>query len=84
MADIGHPADATISVTVNGQQRQSSNVNLLIWSVAESIAQLSQYEALEPGDVIMTGTPEGVAAVVRGDVMHGQIDGLGEIMITVR
>ncbi|MEJ6604768.1 MAG: fumarylacetoacetate hydrolase family protein, partial [Burkholderiaceae bacterium] len=51
---------------------------------AESIAQLSQYEALEPGDVIMTGTPEGVAAVVRGDVMHGQIDGLGEITITVR
>ena len=84
VADIGHPADATISVTVNGQPRQSSNINLLIWSVAESIAQLSQYEALEPGDVIMTGTPEGVAAVVRGDVMHGQIDGLGEITITVR
>ena len=84
VADVGHPADATISVTVNGQPRQSSNINLLIWSVAESIAQLSQYEALEPGDVITTGTPEGVAAVVRGDVMHGQIDGLGEITITVR
>ena len=52
--------------------------------VAESIAQLSQYEALEPGDLIMTGTPEGVAAVVRGDVMQGHVDGVGEITITVR
>jgi fumarylpyruvate hydrolase len=44
---------------------------------------LSQYEALEPGDLIMTGTPEGVNSVVRGDVLHGAIDGLGEISVSV-
>jgi fumarylpyruvate hydrolase len=84
VAEIGHPSSATIALTVNGQPRQSSNIDQLIWSVAESIAQLSQYEALEPGDLIMTGTPEGVAAVVRGDVMQGHVDGVGEITITVR
>ena len=82
-AKIGHPASATISLTVNGQHRQSSDITKLIWSVAESIAYLSRYETLEPGDVIMTGTPEGVGAVVAGDVMHGHIDGLTDIIVRV-
>ncbi len=81
--DIGHPASAAITLTVNGDPRQDSDIAKLIWSVAESIAVLSRYEALEPGDLIMTGTPEGVNAVVRGDVMQGAIDGLGEITVTV-
>ncbi len=81
--DLGHPAEAAISLTVNGDPRQSSDISKLIWSVSESIAVLSQYETLEPGDLIMTGTPEGVNAVVRGDVLHGAIDGLGEITVTV-
>ncbi|RZS57796.1 fumarylacetoacetate hydrolase family protein [Sphaerotilus mobilis] len=81
--DIGHPASATISLTVNGAPRQSSDIAKLIWSVAESIAYLSEYEDLEPGDIIMTGTPEGVNAVVAGDVMLGQIDGLGAIEVRV-
>jgi fumarylpyruvate hydrolase len=51
--------------------------------VAECVAYLSEYETLEPGDIIMTGTPEGVAAVQRGDVMHGAIDGLSPIEVTV-
>lgn len=80
---IGHPSSAVISLTVNDQHRQSSDIDKLIWSVAESISYLSRYETLEPGDVIMTGTPEGVNAVVPGDVMRGHIDGLGEIVVRV-
>jgi fumarylpyruvate hydrolase len=56
---------------------------LLIWSVAESIAYLSEYEALVPGDIIMTGTPEGVNEVVAGDTMRGSIAGLDKIQVNV-
>jgi fumarylpyruvate hydrolase len=82
-ADVGHPGEAAITLTVNDQPRQSSDIAKLIWSVSECIAYLSAYEALEPGDIVMTGTPEGVNAVVPGDVMHGAIAGLGEIRVTV-
>ena len=82
-ADIGHPGHAAIALTVNGQPRQSSDIDQLIWSVAEAIAQLSMYEALEPGDLIMTGTPEGVSAVLPGDVMFGTIAGLSSIEVQV-
>jgi fumarylpyruvate hydrolase len=81
--DIGHPAHGAITLTVNGQSRQSSDIDKLIWSVAESIAYLSEYETLEPGDLIMTGTPEGVNAVVSGDTMVGEISGLGRIEVRV-
>jgi fumarylpyruvate hydrolase len=81
--DIGHPAEGGIRLAVNGQPRQASDIARLIWSVSECIAFLSGYEALEPGDLIMTGTPEGVNAVVAGDEMRGTIDGLGEIVVTV-
>lgn len=82
-ADIGHPSQATITLTVNGKPRQSSDIAKLIWSVAECIAVLSRHDALEAGDLIMTGTPEGVAAVVPGDVMHATIGLLGDITVTV-
>ncbi|MGQ0530135.1 MAG: fumarylacetoacetate hydrolase family protein [Panacagrimonas sp.] len=72
-----------ISLQVNGVQKQASDISLMIWNVAEAIAYLSQYEALQAGDLIMTGTPEGVGAVQRGDEMHGRIDGLGEIRVRV-
>ena len=81
--DIGHPSAAAITLTVNGQPRQSSDISKLIWSVSECIAYLSEYETLEPGDIVMTGTPEGVNAVVAGDVMRGAIAGLGEIEVSV-
>ena len=81
--EIGHLREGVITLTVNGESRQSSDVAKLIWSVPECIAVLSQYETLEPGDLIMTGTPEGVNAVDRGDVLHGVIAGLGEITVSV-
>ena len=82
-ADIGHPENAAIALTVNGQPRQASDIDKLIWSVAESIAQLSMYEALEPGDLIMTGTPSGVSAVVKGDHLIGPVDGLTDLDIRI-
>jgi fumarylpyruvate hydrolase len=81
--EVGHLPSAAITLTVNGQPRQSSDVSKLIWSVAECVAYLSEYETLEPGDIIMTGTPEGVNAVVAGDVMLGAVAGLGEIEVRV-
>ena len=81
--DIGHPSAAAITLTVNGQPRQSSDIAKLIWSVSECVAVLSEYEALEPGDIIMTGTPEGVNAVVAGDVMRGEVQGLDTIEVRV-
>lgn len=82
-ADFGHPKTAAITLTVNGQSRQNSDIAKLIWSVAECIAELSRYDRLEAGDLIMTGTPEGVGAVVAGDEMLGAITGLGEIRARV-
>jgi fumarylpyruvate hydrolase len=82
-ADVGHVAEGEIAVTVNGEARQHSDIAKLIWSVAESIAYLSEYETLEPGDIIMTGTPEGVNAVKSGDLMVGKVAGLGEIRVRV-
>lgn len=83
VADRGHLSQASIVLSVNQDVRQSSDISKLIWSVAESIAYLSRYDGLEPGDLIMTGTPEGVNAVVRGDVMRAQVQGLPPIVVRV-
>lgn len=72
-----------IALNVNGAPKQTSDLGLMMWNVAEAIAFLSKYEPLQPGDLIMTGTPEGVGAVKAGDVMHARIDGLGEITVNV-
>ena len=72
---------ASISLQVNGLDRQRSNTAKLIWNVAETIEQLSAAWTLQPGDLIFTGTPEGVNAVVRGDVLVGSIDGLQAIQL---
>ncbi len=84
IASCGEITRGAISLTVNGAPRQASDVSMLIWSVAEVIAHLSAAWQLAPGDLIMTGTPEGVAAVVRGDRMHGEIAGLGALDVAVR
>jgi len=80
---IGHPTHGAIWVQVDGQDRQRSDLAKLIWSVAEIVANLSTYFELRPGDLIFTGTPEGVAGVQRGQTLHGGIDGLGELRVKV-
>lgn len=82
-ADAGDISQATIHLEVNGQQRQHSNISQLIWNMAETIAQLSTAWALQPGDLIYTGTPAGVGAVVRGDTLKGSINGLASIELQV-
>ena len=73
----------TIFLDINGASRQRAALDNMIWSVAETIAFLSQYEPLQPGDLIMTGTPEGVGPVIAGDVLHGHVDGLPPIQVSI-
>ncbi|HNT40526.1 MAG TPA: fumarylacetoacetate hydrolase family protein [Rubrivivax sp.] len=73
-----------ITLAVNGQPRQRGDLRELIWSVAETIAHLSRAWTLQPGDLIFTGTPAGVGAVVRGDHLQAHIDGLPELSVVVR
>ena len=82
-AQAGDVAHAAISLTVNGQPRQSSSLAKLIWNIGETIEHLSAYWDLAPGDLIFTGTPEGVAAVKSGDLMVGRVDGVGELKVRV-
>ena len=82
-AAIGHPNSARIWLDINGVSRQDGDLDQLIWSVPEIIAYLSGLFTLAPGDLIYTGTPAGVGAVERGDVMRGGVDGVGEIEISV-
>lgn len=74
---------ATIALQINGTDRQRSTVAKLIWNIAETIEQLSAAWALQPGDLIYTGTPEGVSAVVRGDVLHATVDGLDSLTVRI-
>jgi fumarylpyruvate hydrolase len=76
---IGHPENGRITLAVNGTRRQDGNIHDLIWSVPEAIAYLSSLVTLMPGDLIFTGTPAGVAAVVRGDRLEGEIEGIGTV-----
>jgi fumarylpyruvate hydrolase len=82
-AKIGHPAKGAIWLEVNGKRRQESDLAKLIWSVPETIAYLSRFVTLAPGDLIYTGTPEGVAAVGKGDRLHGHVDGLTDLTVTI-
>ena len=82
-AVIGHPRAGRIWLEVNGQERQSGDLDQLIWPVAEIISHLSALFTLAPGDLIYTGTPAGVGAITTGDILHGGVDGVGEIEITV-
>lgn len=81
--EIGHPADGRLELRVNGETRQSSDLSLLIHSVPEIVAHLSTFYHLQPGDVIFTGTPEGVGPVRAGDEIAGSIAGVGTIALTI-
>lgn len=76
---VGHPDKGSIKLTVNGEVKQDADLNELIWSVPEIISILSHSMTLQPGDLIMTGTPAGVGALVEGDTCVVEIEGLGRI-----
>ena len=82
-AKAGDVNNAEISLQVNGTDRQRSNVSKLIWNIAETIEHLSAGWELQPGDLIYTGTPEGVSAVVQGDTLVGEVAGLGRLSIQI-
>jgi fumarylpyruvate hydrolase len=80
---VGHFDKAGLWLTVNGDTKQKSDVSHLIWSVAETVAYLSKFFRLEPGDVIFTGTPEGVGPVKAGETMKVGVERLGELTVKV-
>lgn len=82
-AQSGHLRNGRIWLKVNGQLRQQGDLSDLIWSVPEVIAELSTLFELQPGDLIYTGTPAGVAALKKGDRIEGGIDGLDELLTTI-
>jgi fumarylpyruvate hydrolase len=80
---IGHPAKGKIWLSVNGTERQKGDLTELIWSVPEIIWQLSQQVEIGAGDIIMTGTPAGVAALSPGDSIECGVDGIGTLKVTI-
>jgi fumarylpyruvate hydrolase len=80
---VGHLDHGRIELKVNGALKQEGDMNQMIWKVPEMISYLSEYFELQAGDVIMSGTPSGVGAVVRGDVMEASIEGLGNLVVKV-
>jgi fumarylpyruvate hydrolase len=81
--EIGHPNSGLIELRLNGQTKQSSDLSQLIHGVPEIIAHLSTYYHLNAGDVIFTGTPEGVGPISPGDVIEGSVAGVGTISLTI-
>ena len=82
-AEIGHPAKGRIMLKVNGKVRQDGNLDQMIWKVPEIISKLSEMVELAAGDIIMTGTPSGVAATIAGDRIECEIEGVGTLQVTI-
>ena len=82
-SEIGHPDSGRIWLAVNGEVRQDSDLNLQIWNVQEGISHLSKLYQVVPGDLIYTGTPDGVGPINPGDLITAGIDGIGELEIKV-
>ena len=83
VAQVGHPGTSAIWLDVDGVTRQRSTLDKMIWSVPEVISNLSGFFELRPGDLIYTGTPEGVGKLERGQRLHGGVEGLGELSLRV-
>ncbi|MFW2543236.1 fumarylacetoacetate hydrolase family protein [Primorskyibacter sp. 2E107] len=83
VSKVGHPASGSISLTVNGETRQDGDLTELIWSIPEVISILSRSIALQPGDLIMSGTPAGVGALKPGDICTASVVGLAECTVTI-
>ena len=81
--EIGHPETGAVRLHVNGELRQDGDISEMIWSLPEVVAHISALFALMPGDLIMTGTPAGVAAVSPGDRLEGEVEGVGRIAVKV-
>lgn len=79
VSQIGHPASGRITLEVNGKLKQGGDLADQIWPVQDIISSLSRFVALAPGDLIFTGTPEGVAAIEPGDTLEGAIEGVGKL-----
>lgn len=82
--DLGVIDQGEIQLSVNGTVKQSSDLNLLIWNVKELLVHLTKFYHLQPGDLIYTGTPEGVGPVVAGEQILGHIKGVGDIELNIR
>ncbi|MGI9500272.1 MAG: fumarylacetoacetate hydrolase family protein [Geminicoccaceae bacterium] len=82
-ADIGHPERGAIWLEVNGERRQEGDLDQMIWKVPEMITYLSELFTLAPGDLILSGTPSGVAAVTRGDKLKGHANAIGDLEVEV-
>jgi fumarylpyruvate hydrolase len=83
VSEVGHLDNGSITLKVNGETRQVGDLNQMIWKVQEQISYLSEHYELAPGDVILSGTPSGVAAVEKGDVMEVEISGLSKLTVVV-
>jgi fumarylpyruvate hydrolase len=83
VARIGHPSNSVIELSVNGELKQQSNIENMIWSVEEIIAELSSFFELASGDLIYTGTPAGVSSVVAGDSISAAVQDVGEMNFKV-
>jgi fumarylpyruvate hydrolase len=79
----GHPQAGAIRLAVNGETRQDGDLSQLLWRVPDAIAYLSRFVEVRPGDLVFTGTPAGVGAVVRGDRLEGEIEGVGTVSVKI-
>lgn len=83
VSDVGHPSSGAIRCMVEGELRQNSDLSQMIWTVPEIIATLSRSLTLQPGDIILTGTPSGIGPIERGQTCVCEIEGLGQSVVTL-